>query len=415
MLVLVVVLVAGFSITSSTRTTTGTILRRDRGDIKNLTKQLSIGLIGSGFMGRVHSNAYRQVNGFFDLEYRPVLKAVCSRNQETLAKFALNWGWEAAETDWRRLVERKDIDAIDISSPNNTHHAIALAAAQAGKTVLCEKPLACTGAEAREMVTAVEKAKVPTFVWFNYRRVPAVALAKQILDEGRLGRIFHYRASFLQDWTINPELPQGGTALWRLDVDAAGSGVLGDLLSHAIDTAIWLNGPILSVAGATETFVKERVHQNTGKMHPVGIDDACLFLARFGNGSLATFEATRYARGRKAKNVFEINGENASIAFDFEDPHRLQYFDHRDPAHLQAWRNIHVSAFEHPYHKHWWVPGTTIGYEHSFINALADFLEGLENGKPAQPDFRAALQTQVVCDAVLAASRAQKWVVVGEA
>lgn len=171
----------------------------------------------------------------------------------------------------------------------------------------------------------------------------------------------------------------------------------------------------MSVAGATETFVKERVHQNTGMMQPVGIDDACLFLARFGNGSLATFEATRYARGRKAKNFFEINGENASIAFDFEDPHRLQYFDHRDAAHLQAWRNIHVSAFEHPYQKHWWVPGTTIGYEHSFINALADFLEGLESGKPAQPDFRAALQTQVVCDAVLEASRAQKWVVVGEA
>ena len=374
-----------------------------------MAKALNIGLIGYGFMGRAHSNAYRKVNNFFELEYRPVMKAVCARTAQELRKFADNWGWESTETDWRRLVERRDIDAIDISSPNDTHHEIAVAAARAGKMILCEKPLARTGAEAQKMVEAVQKAKVQTFVWFNYRRVPAIALAKQIIDEGRLGRIFHYRATYLQDWTINPDVPQGGATLWRLDIDVAGSGVLGDLLAHSIDTAMWLNGPIRSVAATTETFVKQRVHQQTGQRQPVGIDDACLFLARFANGSLATFESTRYARGRKNKNSFEINGENASICFDLEDPHRLEFFDHNDPAHLQGWRNIHVTAFEHPYHKNWWVPGTTIGYEHTFINALADFLKGLETDQPAQPDFRTALETQLVCDTVLEAAKNEKW------
>jgi predicted dehydrogenase len=226
---------------------------------------LNIGLVGCGFMGRTHSNAFAKVNQFFDLDTRPVLKAVCARNPETAEAFARNWGYESFETDWRALVRREDIDLIDIASPNDTHAEIAIAAAEAGKMVMCEKPLGRNAAETQRMVAAVEAAKRPNMVWYNFRRVPAVTLAKQLIDEGRLGRVFHYRAKFLQDWTISADLPQGGAALWRLDASVAGSGVTGDLLAHCIDTAMWLNGPIDNVTAMTETFVKERTHNLTGK------------------------------------------------------------------------------------------------------------------------------------------------------
>ncbi len=379
-----------------------------------MPKPLSIGLIGYGFMGRAHSNAYRKVNNVFDLQYRPVLKAACARDAAKLKAFAEQWGYESTESDWRKLVERKDIDVIDICTPNNTHHDIAVAAAAAGKMILCEKPLSMNGAEGQKMVAAVEKAKVPNMVWYNYRRVPAVTLAKQLVDEGRLGKIFHYRANFLQDWTISADLPQGGTGLWRLDVAAAGSGVTGDLLAHCIDTALWLNGGISTVNAMTETFIKERKHTLTGKVQPVGIDDACAFLCRFGNGSLGLFESTRYARGHKALYTFEINGEHASIKWDLHDQHRLQYFDHRDQGIVRGWRNIHVSDGDHPYHKHWWVPGLQIGYEHTFVHQVADFLEGLASGKPAMPDFKDALRTQHVCDAVLESATGGKWVTIAQ-
>src|SRR5437870_6124881 len=291
-------------------------------------KPLNIGIVGYGFMGRAHSNAYRKVNNFFDLEYRPVLKAACARSKDKIKPFAAKWEYESVETDWRKLVERKDIDLIDICTPNNTHAEIATAAARAGKMLLCEKPLSMTGPEGAKMVEAVEKDKVPNMLWYNYRRVPAVTLAKKLVDEGKLGRIFHYRAKFLQDWTISADLPQGGTGLWRLDVAAAGSGVSGDLLAHCIDTALWLNGPMDSVTAMTETFIKERKHNLTGKVEPVGIDDACAFLCRFANGSLATFESTRYARRHDALYTFEINGENMSLGWDLHDLHRLQVFDY---------------------------------------------------------------------------------------
>ena len=368
-------------------------------------KDLRIGLIGYGFMGRAHSNAYRRVNNFFNLEYQPVLKAACGRDEAKVKAFAQQWGYESTETDWRKLLDRKDIDAVDICTPNDTHKEIALAAAKAGKTILCEKPLARNSDEGREMVKAVQQAKVPNMVWYNYRRVPAVTLAKQLIDQGKLGRIFHYRAVFLQDWTISTDLPQGGTALWRLDVNAAGSGVTGDLLAHCIDTAIWLNGSFKSVSAMTETFVKQRKHNLTGKVEPVGIDDACAFLARFKNGSMATFESTRYARGHKALYTFEINGEHASIAWDLHDLHRLSYFDHRDEGILRGWRSIHVTDGDHPYMKHWWVPGLQIGYEHSFVHQVADFLEGLATGKPTHPTFQDALETQIVCDTVLKSAK----------
>ncbi|HXG46017.1 MAG TPA: Gfo/Idh/MocA family oxidoreductase [Methylomirabilota bacterium] len=372
-------------------------------------KKLNIGLIGYGFMGRAHSNAYRKVNHFFDLEYEPVLQAVCARSEDKVKAFAAKWGYNSVETDWRRLVERDDIDVIDICTPNNTHAEIAIAAARAGKAILCEKPLALNGKEAEKMVKAVEKAGVPNMVWYNYRRVPAVTLAKQLIDDGRLGRIFHYRAKFLQDWTINPDLPQGGAGLWRLDVKEAGSGVTGDLLAHCIDTALWLNGSIEAVTAMTETFIKERVHQATGKKQKVGIDDASAFLARFRNGSLATFESTRYARGHKALYTFEINGENASIFWDLHDLHRLQYFDHRDGGLTRGWRSIHVTDGEHPYMKNWWVPGLQIGYEHSFVHQVADFLKGLAEGKNPGPTFKDGLATDYVTDAVLQSARTGRW------
>jgi predicted dehydrogenase len=375
-----------------------------------MAKPLNIGMIGYGFMGRAHSNGYKRVNDFFDLQYRPVLKAVCARSADKAKAFADKWGYESVETDWRKLLERRDIDAIDICTPNNTHSEIALAAAKAGKMILCEKPLAMNGPEGLKMVEAVEKAKVPNMVWYNYRRVPAVTLAKQLIDDGKLGKIFHYRANFLQDWTISADLPQGGTALWRLDVAAAGSGVSGDLLAHCIDTAIWLNGRIANLNAMTETFIKERKHQLTGKMEKVGIDDACTFMCRFDNGSLGLFESTRYARGHKALYTFEINGEHASIKWDLHDLHRLQYFDHRDQGIVRGWRSIHVSDGDHPYMAHWWVPGLQIGYEHSFVHQIADFLEGLAKGTPAQPDFRNAYETQLVLDAILQSAKEQKWV-----
>ena len=373
-------------------------------------KKLNVAMIGYGFMGRTHSNAYCKVNHFFDLEYEPVLRAACARKQDKLAAFAENWGWETTETDWRKLIERDDIDLVDIGSPNNTHHDIAIAAAEAGKMVLCEKPLAMNAEEGRAMTEAIEKAGVANMVWFNYRRVPAIALAKHLVDEGRLGRVFHYRATYLQDWTISPDLPQGGEGLWRLDADVAGSGVTGDLLAHSIDTAIWLNGGIDEVTAMTETFIKERALQDEpDKRKPVTIDDACAFLARFENGSLATFESTRYARGRKNQNTFEVNGELGSIYFDLEDAHQLQYTDHRDDSHVQGWRTILVTDPDHPYMGNWWVPGCVIGYEHTFINALADFLKGLETGEPVRPNFRDALETQRVCDAVLKSAEKRTW------
>ena len=370
---------------------------------------LNVGLVGYGFMGRTHSNAFGQVSKFFDTSRQPVLKAVCGRDRAKTEAFASQWGYDSVETDWGVLVNRKDIDLVDIATPNDTHAEIAIAAAHAGKMVMCEKPLGRTAAEAELMVQAVEMAAVPNMVWYNYRRVPAVSLAHRLIAEGKLGRIFHYRAKFLQDWTISKDLPQGGAGLWRLDFNVAGSGVTGDLLAHCIDTALWLNGSIEKVSAMTETFVKERPHNLTGKVEPVGIDDASAFLARFANGSLGTFEATRYARGHKALYTFEINGEHASIIWDLHDLHRLQYFDHRDQGDLRGWRSIHITDSDHPYMKHWWVPGLQIGYEHTFIHQVADFLEGLDTGTPPSPTFREGLATDYVTDAVLSSAAGGTW------
>lgn len=373
-------------------------------------KTLNIGLIGGGFMGRTHSNGYNRIRNFFPgLEYVPVLKAVCFRNETKLKAFAEQWGYESTETDWKKLIVRDDIDAVDICTPNDTHAEIAIAAAKAGKMILCEKPLARNLAESQVMVDAIEAAGVKNTVWYNYRRIPAVTLAKNIIDSGKLGKIYHYRANFLQDWTINENLPQGGEALWRMDAAVAGSGVVGDLLSHCVDTAIWLNGGVKEVSGMTETFVKERMHQLTGKVEQVHIDDACSFFCRFNNGSLGLFESTRYARGHKALYTFEINGANASIRWDLHDLNRLEYFDNGDESNLRGWRSIHVTDGEQPYMNKWWVPGLGIGYEHSFVHQVADFLQSLETGEPCSPTFKEALETQKVCQAVLDSASSRSW------
>jgi predicted dehydrogenase len=373
-------------------------------------KILRIGLIGTGFMGRTHSNGYNRVPNFFpDLAYTPVLKAVCSRNEESVKAFAEQWGYESYETDWRKLIARTDIDAVDICTPNDSHAEIAIAAAAAGKMILCEKPLSRNLEEGKEMVAAINKAGVRSTVWYNYRRLPAVSLAKQIIESGKLGKIYHYRANFLQDWTISADLPQGGTGLWRMDAAAAGSGVTGDLLAHCIDTAMWLNGAITDVSAMTETFVKERMHQLTGKVEPVGIDDACLFHCHFGNGSLGLFESTRYARGHKALYTFEINGADASIRWDLHDLNRLEYFDHRDESIVRGWRSIIVTDGDQPYMNKWWVGGLGIGYEHSFVHQVADFLKSLEGDGKCSPTFEEALQTQKVCEAVIASAKSKAW------
>lgn len=367
-------------------------------------------MIGTGLMGRIHTNGYKRLGDFFpEYEYRPVLQVACSRREEKIKAFAEQWGYASYETDWRKVIERDDVDAVDICTPNDTHAEIAIAAAKAGKMILCEKPLARTLEEAKEMVEVIEKAGVKNTVWYNYRRIPAVTLAKQIVASGKLGKVFHYRANFLQDWTISPELPQGGDGTWRLDVDAAGSGVTGDLLAHCIDTAMWLNGGIADVSAVTETFIKERVHQSSGEKKKVGIDDACTFHCHFDNGSLGLFEATRYARGHKALYTFEINGEHASIRWDLHDMNRLEYFDHGDDSIVRGWRSIHVTDGDQPYMNRWWIPGTSVGYEHSFIHQVADFFKSLETGEPCHPTFRDAYETQKVCQAVLDSASSRSW------
>lgn len=382
-----------------------------------MKKQLNVGVIGYGFMGRTHSNALSQVAHFFDTEYVPVRKAICGRDEAKVKDFAEKWGYESYETDWRVLVAREDIDAIDICTPNDSHAAIALECIKHGKMILCEKPLALNGEQGEAMVAAVEASGLPNLVWYNYRFLPAVTHAKNIVAAGELGRVFHYRANFLQDWTISSDLPQGGAGLWRLDAAAAGSGVTGDLLAHCIDTARWINGNIVSVSAMTETFIKERVHTATGEKMPVTIDDACAFLARFENGSLAIFESTRYARGHKALYTFEINGEHKSLFWDLHDLNRLEYFDHGVPSDRRGWSSIHCSDGDQPYAGNWWVPGLCLGYEHSFTHALYEFLKSLENpsAPKSYPDFRDALGTQYVCDAVLESARTKQWVDVKQA
>ena len=333
-------------------------------------------LIGQGFMGRAHSNAYRQVRHFFDVPYEIECRVLCGRDRPTLERTAAVWGWADIATDWRAVIDRHDIDLVDIAVPNPLHAPIAIAAAQAGKIVLCEKPLAISAEEGARMVDAARA--VPTGVWFNYQRVPSVAFARQLIQDGRLGQVFHYRATYLQQWGNDPA--RVGT--WKVQKAGAGSGPLGDLASHLVDTAMWLNGPITEVSALLHTFTPGR-----------DVDDAALFLARFANGSLGTFEATRYAIGCRNRNAFEIHGARGMLGFNLEDMNRLQFVDATEPAELQGPRNLFTN---NPY----WKPGHSIGYEHTFTSTLADFLNSLAHGEPFHPNFEDAQRTQLVLDAV---------------
>jgi predicted dehydrogenase len=355
-------------------------------------KQLSIAMIGQGFMGRAHSNAFHQVGHFCESSYDLRLKVICGRNQAQLKEMATRWGWEEASSNWEEVVERKDIDVVDIGTPNYLHAPIAIAAARAGKIVLCEKPLAMSVEEAERMANAAQR--VPTLVWFNYRRVPAIALAKKLVDEGRLGQIYHYRATYLQSWGAYPASPDA----WRFKQSEAGSGAMGDLLSHSIDLALMLNGSIDEVSALVHTFAPHRE-----------VDDAVLTLARFANGSIGSFEATRFAIGCRNRNYFEIHGSKGAIRFDLEDLNRLHVFDAGDAAEVQGSHNVLVTGPGHPYTSNFWPPGHILGYEHTFILTLADFLQSLEKNEMFHANFQDAVRVQKVMHAVEASARARSW------
>ena len=381
-------------------------------------KEVGIGMIGYAFMGKTHSNAYRQVSRFFEPDAKPVMRALCGRNEDNVRKAADKLGWESYETDFRKLIERPDIDIIDIGAPGNEHKEMAILAAQAGKTILCEKPLGNTLPEAREMLAAAEEAKIVNMVCFNYRRVPAIALAKQMIEDGTLGEIYHFRATYLQDWIVDPNFP----LVWRLRKEVAGSGSLGDLGAHLIDTAQYLVGNITSLSALTETFIKERPLQAaaTGdeglggfkaseEMGQVTVDDAALFLARFQNGAVGTFEATRFALGRKNHNSFEINGSKGSIVFNFQQMNELEYYDNADREGRQGFRTIQASESVHPYMSAYWPVGHIIGYEHTFINTILDLLNAHARGEQVHADFRDGAQVNAVLDTIESAAASQKW------
>jgi predicted dehydrogenase len=384
-----------------------------------MSKTLRVGMIGYRFMGKAHSNAWRQVNRFFpELPARVELDTICGRNTTEVVRAREAFGWQRAETDWRAVVADPRIDIINITTPNDTHAPIAIAAAKAGKAVLCEKPLARTLAEARQMVAAVNKAKVVNMVCHNYRRIPAVALAKRMIENGELGsRIYHYRARYAQEWLANPNFP----LTWRLKKDIAGSGAHGDIDAHIIDLGRYLVGEITEVCGLMETFVKERPIPEGGeagrdskggaKMGKVTVDDAVSWIGRFANGAVANLEATRFALGRKNNITFEINGDKGSLFFDFEDMNRLKFFSTDLPPHRRGFTDIIATDRDtHPYAKNWWPPGHIVGYEHTFVNTFADFVTAVASGKSIHPTFEDGLKNEQVLAAIDTSAHTRKWV-----
>jgi len=379
-------------------------------------KTLNVGMIGYKFMGKAHSNAYRQVGRFFpDLEVKPVMKALCGRDEAGVRKAAETFGWEGHETDWRRLIARADIDIIDIGAPGNMHAEIAVAAAEAGKHVFCEKPLGNTSAEAKRMLEAVEKAGVKHLIFFNYRANPAVSFAKQLIDEGYIGKIYHWRALFLQDWIVDPDFP----LVWRLKKDTAGSGSHGDLLAHCLDTARYLVGEISEVSGLMETFIKQRPElaesddrlggKASDVMGVVDVDDASLALARFANGALGTFEATRFALGRKNHNRFEINGSKGSLVFNAERPNELEIYTEDTHAGTNGFRTVTVTAGQDRYTGHYWPAAHNIGYEHTFTNLLFDAFTAIGKGENPTPNFRDGYLNNVLLDTIARSAETKKW------
>jgi predicted dehydrogenase len=372
-------------------------------------RSLRVGMVGHAFMGAAHTQGWAGAGRFFPLPLQVERTALCGRDADAVTASASRLGWASVETDWRRLVARDDIDLIDICTPGDTHADIAIAALEAGKHVLCEKPLANTVAEAVDMADAARAAEergVRSMVGFTYRRVPAIALAKQLVEQGRLGTIRHVRAQYLQDWIVDPEFP----LVWRLQKDKAGSGALGDIGAHVIDLAQHLLGSSISgVSGLIETFVKERPlpsassglsASGTAATGPVTVDDAALFTARFASGAIGSFEATRFASGRKNAIRVELNGSHGSLAFDFESMNELQFHDHTEPAETAGFRRLLVTEPGHPYAGRWWPPGHGLGYEHAFVHEIADLVEDIAAERSPSPSFADGLQVQRVLEAV---------------
>jgi predicted dehydrogenase len=371
-------------------------------------KTLNVALIGYAFMGRAHSNAYRQVGPALKPTLLPKMKVIVGRSEPGVKKAAEELGWEEWATDWREVVDRPDIDLVDISTPGESHAEIAIAAAKAGKAVLCEKPLANDLRTSKAMLAAVEKAGVPHMICHNYRRVPAVQLAKQIIQEGRLGKLCHYRGTYLQDWSIDPNLP----LYWRFQRDKAGSGALGDIASHSIDLARFLVGEIEELAATVETYIKQRpLVEDAKKKGKVTVDDASAAVVRFQNGALGTIEGSRMCPGRKNYNRFEINGTKGSLVFNLERMNELEAYFADDPPHLLGFREVMVTeAGAHKYMHGWWPAGHIIGYEHTFIHAVYDFLEAIASGKKVKPDFEDGVRNQSVLDAWERAAKSKRWV-----
>lgn len=380
-----------------------------------MPKKINVGLVGYKFMGKAHSHAYLDVAKFFQMDAVPVMRALCGREEAGVKAAAANWGWETYETSWEKLVKRPDIDVVDISAPSYVHRDIALAAAKAGKHVFCEKPLAFNLKEAKEMVAAVRKAGVKHLINFNYRRCPAIGLAKRLISEGQIGQIYHFRGTYLQDWIVDPKFPMN----WRLRKSVAGSGAHGDLNAHMIDMARNLVGEITDVCGQTKTFIKERPAEGSSTgltavaaegTEKVTVDDATMFLAKFENGALGTFEATRVAPGHKNYNRFEINGSEGSLAFCFEDMNQIQFYSRKDPAYAQGFRTILATQGDHPYFGAWWPPGHIIGYEHAFIHQVYELMQAIAHDKMPEPNFLDGARCQAVLDSVVASCEKKAWV-----
>ncbi|RTE11293.1 Gfo/Idh/MocA family protein [Paenibacillus whitsoniae] len=384
-------------------------------------KSFNVGMIGYKFMGKAHSHAYKDLPMFFPQAAKPVMKLICGRDEAGVKQAAQQFGWEGYVTDWRELVNHPDVDVVDINAPSDAHKEIALAAAKAGKHLFCEKPLALTLADAREMLEAAEAAGVKHMVGFNYRFAPAVQLAKKLVESGRLGTIYHFRAWFLQDWIVDPTFP----LVWRLQKEIAGSGSHGDLGAHLIDLAHFLVGDMEEVIGMSETFVKERPLPSSmtglsakgskdAPHGPVTVDDATLFMARFASGALGSFEATRFAPGHRCTNAFEINGSLGSVKFDFERMNELQVYFTSDDEDVQGFRRVLATDAPHAYMDAWWPAGHTIGYEHTFVHEVVELMNALAEERQPVPNFVDGVKCQEVLEAVDQSIAQRRWVKISE-
>lgn len=366
-------------------------------------KKINIALIGYKFMGKAHSNAWRQVSSFFQTPFEPVLKVICGRDEAGVKDVADRFGWHEYTTSWEQVVERRDIDIIDICTPGDTHMPIALAAAEAKKVIFCEKPLANNLDEAERLLDAVRANSCLHMLCHNYRRAPAVLLAKQLIEEGLIGDIHHYRGTYLQDWLVNPKFPR----VWRLEKASAGSGALGDILSHTLDLARFLVGEITEVSGLLKTFTLERPSPTGQGMAPVEVDDAALSLVRFESGAIGSVEASRFATGRKNYNRFEINGSRGSFAFNLERMNELEVY--QEEGAQSGFKTILVTDTKHPFMEGWWPPGHIIGYEHTFTHTVLDLLKAVAEQRLPTPNFEDGVRMQKILDAVERSSLSRQW------